>query len=179
MLIPVYIFGFVFAGLVLFAIAQRIPNRLARIWLRTIAVAAGPIFFLVVVIFSGWEREKTYEMEWLTGIRAAEYLSYGRPVVGDHPDIVLLKRDIGNNHECYDGFNSPELAHYLESLPNHSVKVRYKIIYDFYQPRGSNIESIGDYGHETADRVRIPSVWIAGGEKLRINSKVKEKCFAW
>jgi hypothetical protein len=57
-LIPVYIVGFILGGLLCFAIAQRVSNRPVKICLRTIGVVAGPIFFLVVAIFSSQEREK-------------------------------------------------------------------------------------------------------------------------
>jgi hypothetical protein len=59
-LIPVYIVGFIFGGLLCFAIAQRVPDRPVKVCLRTIGVVAGPVFFLVVAIFSSQEREKTY-----------------------------------------------------------------------------------------------------------------------
>jgi hypothetical protein len=51
MLIPVYIVGFIFGGLFLFAISQRIAHRGTQIVLRVIAVFAGPVFFLVVSVF--------------------------------------------------------------------------------------------------------------------------------
>ncbi len=59
MLIPIYVIGFIFGGLILFATAQQIRNRKAKISLRAIGVLAGPVFFTVVAIFSGWKREKT------------------------------------------------------------------------------------------------------------------------
>ena len=65
--------GFILGGLVCFAIAQRVSNRRIKIGIQTLGVAAGPIFFMVVVIFSSQEREKTYEMEWLTAASAAAY----------------------------------------------------------------------------------------------------------
>jgi hypothetical protein len=67
MLIPVYIVGFILVGLLCFAFAQRVPYRPVRICLRTVAIIAGPVFFLSVAIFSGWVREKTYEEDWLIG----------------------------------------------------------------------------------------------------------------
>jgi hypothetical protein len=158
MLIPVYIVGFIVGGLVLFAIAQRIPNRIAKIWLRTIGVLAGPVFFLAMAIFSSWERERTYEMEWLIGGPAVKYLRIKKydnytdnfpvtsPVARKQEDLVVLKRNIGNNRECYSGFASDALAHYLEGLPAGRVEVRYRLIYDFYLPRSYMLESIGDFG---------------------------------
>jgi hypothetical protein len=65
-LIPVYIVGFILGGLLCFAIARRVSNRPIKIAFQIIGVVAGPIFFLVVAIFTSQEREKTYEMEWLT-----------------------------------------------------------------------------------------------------------------
>ena len=56
MLIPVYIVGFILGGLVLFAIAQRVNNRSAKISLKIIGSLAGPVFFLAMILFSGWER---------------------------------------------------------------------------------------------------------------------------
>ena len=112
MLIPVYIVGFILGGLFLFAIAQRTPNRTARKWLRAIGILSGPIFFLAVAIFSGWERERTYEMQWLTGARAGEYLGfdkYGTYVRPKQEDLVVLKRKIGEDLECYDSFASGAL----------------------------------------------------------------------
>jgi hypothetical protein len=55
MLIPIYVIGFIFGGLILFAIARQIRNRKAKTSLRAIGVLAGPVFFTVVAIFSGVE----------------------------------------------------------------------------------------------------------------------------
>ena len=185
MLIPVYIVGFILAGLVLFAIAQRIPNRTAKTWLRAIAILTGPVFFLAVAIFSSWERERTYEMEWLIGRPAAEYLGSDKyddrsasnfPVtnpVKKQEDLVVLKRNIGNNRECYDAFASDALAHYLESLPAGRVRVRYRLIYDFYLPRTYMIESIGEFGRLQGSGIGM----IVGGK--RDFQGAMNSCFSW
>jgi hypothetical protein len=145
MLIPVYIVGFILAGLILFAIAGRISNLKAKIFLHTIAVVAGPLFFLVVVIFSGWVREKSYETEWLTGESAAKYAIFRQSISPQEiKDVVVLRRYVNNQKECYNVFVSRRLATYLEALPKHTVTVRYKVIYDFFQRRTYFIESIGD-----------------------------------
>jgi hypothetical protein len=116
--------GFILGGLLCFAIAQRVPNRAVKLSFQIIGVIAGPIFFLVVAIFSSQEREKTYVMEWLTGKPAAQcYMQIYKDDV-DHPEaIVILKRNIGNNRVCFSSLKSKELAHYVESLPTHTVKV--------------------------------------------------------
>ncbi len=127
MLIPVYIVAFILGGLLCFAIAQRVSNRPIKICLRTIGVVAGPIFFLVVAIFSSQEREKTYEMEWLTGEPAAEYYIQVYKQHVDPPDpetIVMLKRNISNNRVCFSSLQSKELAHYLEGLPTHTTSTK-------------------------------------------------------
>ena len=146
MLIPVYIVGFILGGLLCFAIAQRVSNPQLRICLRTIGVLAGPIFFLIVAIFSSQEREKTYEMGWLTGKPAAEYYTqiYKADVDPPNPEaIVMLKRSIGNNRMCFSSLKSKELAFYLESLPAHTVKVQYTVINDFYRIRTFRLEGVG------------------------------------
>ena len=145
-LIPVYIVGFILGGLLCFAIAQRVSNPQLRICLRTIGVLAGPIFFLIVAIFSSQEREKTYEMGWLTGKPAAEYYTqiYKADVDPPNPEaIVMLKRSIGNNRMCFSSLKSKELAFYLESLPAHTVKVQYTVINDFYRIRTFRLEGVG------------------------------------
>jgi len=175
MLFPVYVVGFIVSGLVFFAIAQRIPNPRAKRWLRAIGILAGPVFFLVVFSFSGWKHEKTYEMTWLVGRPAAEYLSYAKSATSNYEDLVVLKRDLGNGHECYDILDSSKLAQYLESLQARTVKVRYMVSYDFYEARGSNIESIGDFGHDPASQREIFP--LGGGEKAHSNAR--EYCFTW
>ncbi len=178
-LVPVYIVGFILGGLLCFAIAQRVPNRPVKISLRTIGVVAGPVFFLVVAIFSSQEREKTYEMEWITGKPATEYYSHVYHEVPQDPEaVVMLKRDIGNNRVCFSGLHSKGLAHYLESLPTHSVKVQYAVTYDFYQLRGIRLESVGDFGHDPATAVQMGS----GDAGLRGPLNVYEPwepCFPW
>lgn len=186
MLIPVYIVGFILGGLVLFAIAQRVPNRIAKKWLRAIGVLAGPVFFLVVAIFSSWERERTYEMEWLIGGPAVEYLGIKKydnyansfpvtnPAARKHEDLVVLKRNVGNNRVCYSGFASDALEHYLEGLPSSRVKVRYRLIYDFYLPRTYMVESIGDFGFP---RGGIEDGLIVDGKKDFQDAM--NSCFSW
>ena len=186
MLIPVYIVGFILGGLVLFAIAQRIPNRTAKIWLRALGILAGPLFFLAVAIFSSWERERTYDMEWLIGGPAVEYLAFKKydsyandfpavnPATRKHEDLVVLKRNIGNNRVCYSGFTSDALAHYLEGLPAGHVKVRYRLIYDFYLPRTYAVESIGDFGHPEGG---IEDGLIVDGKRDFPNAM--RSCFSW
>ena len=182
MLIPVYVLGFIFGGLVLFAIAYRVRNRRVKIALRTIGVIAGPVFFLVVAIFSGWERERTYEVEWLTGSSAAEYLGdrnpdVTNPITKKTEELVVLRRSVGDHHDCYQTFASSELAHYLEGQKAPNVKVRYMVTYDFFISRGYNIAGIGDFGREPATKREISIGWLGGGEKLRSNTT--EHCFPW
>lgn len=186
MLVPVYIVGFILGGLVLFAIAQRVPNRIAKTWLRAIGILAGPLFFLAMAIFSSWERERTYEMEWLKGGPALEYLGFKKydnyannfpatnSVTRKHEDLVVLKRHIGNNRECYSGFASDALEHYLEGLPSSRVKVRYRLIYDFYLPRTYMVESIGDFG---TPRGGFEDGLIVDGKRDFQNAM--RSCFSW
>jgi hypothetical protein len=186
MLIPVYIVGFIFGGLVLFAIAQRIPNRIAKIGLRAIGILAGPVFFLAMAIFSSWERERTYEMEWLIGGPAVEYIGFKKydeyannlPVTNSvtrkREDLVVLKRNIGNSPVCYSGFASDALKLYLEGLPTGHVKVRYRIIYDFYLPRTYVLESIGDFGRPQGG---IEDGLIVAGKRDFQNAM--RSCFSW
>lgn len=167
-LIPVYIIGFVLGGLLLFAVAERIPNRNGKIWLRTIGVLAGPVFFLSVAIFSGWVRERTYDVEWLTGNPAAKYLySWKKSSKQDNTDVVVLRRVVGKD-ECYEAMISQELADYLRALPTRTVQVHYAVTYDFFQVRTYSIERIGDLAYHPDG-----SSWIPGG-----NGEGGE-CFPW
>ncbi len=175
MLIPFYVVGFILGGLLCFAIAQRVPNRAVKLSFQIIGVIAGPIFFLVVAIFSSQEREKTYVMERLTGKPAAQYYMQIYKDDADPPDpetIVILKRNIGNNRVCFSSLKSKELAHYVESLPTHTVKVQYTVIYDFYQIRTFRLESVGDFPH---DNMRMG----IGGSGLTDSPYVYEPCFPW
>jgi hypothetical protein len=167
MLIPVYIIGFIFSGLVLFAVAQRIPNRNAKIWLKTIGVLAGPIFFLSVAVFSGWVRERTYGVEWLTGSSAAKYLDPGKESARQDRDVVVLKRFVGGN-DCYEAFISQELADYLGGLPTHTVQVQYSVTYDFFQIHTYSIKRIGNLSYHPNG-----SSWITGG------NNIGGACFPW
>jgi hypothetical protein len=184
LLIPVYIVGFILGGLLCFAIAQRVPYRPVKICLRTIGVLAGPIFFLVVAVFSSQEREKAYEMEWLTGKPAAEYCMQIYKGHVDPPDpetIVMLRRNIGNNRVCFESLHSKELAHYLESLPTHRVKVTYRVIYDFYQLRAIGPQTVGDFGDNPG--VNMKKMWtgdvgLRGPGPLNVYESW-EPCFPW
>jgi hypothetical protein len=167
MLISVYIIGFVFGGLVLFAVAQRIPNRKAKIWLKTIGVLAGPIFFLSVVVFSGWVRERTYEVEWLTGNSAAKYLDPGKKSTRQDRDVVVLRRFVGGN-DCYEAFISQELADYFGGLPTHTIQVQYTVTYDFFQFRTYTVKRIGNLSYHPNG-----SSWITGG------NNIGRACFPW
>ena len=168
MLIPVYIIGFIFGGLVLFAVAQRIPNRNAKIWLRTIGVVAGPIFFVSVAVFSGWVRERIYEVEWLTGNSAAKYLGRGKESTRqDNRDVVVLRRFVGGN-DCYEVFISQELADYLGGVPTHTVQVQYTVTYDFFQFRTYTIKRIGNLAYHPNG-----SSWITGANNIGAG------CFPW
>lgn len=161
MLIPIYIIGFVLGGLVLFAVARRIPNRNAKIWLQTIGVLAGPVFFLSAAIFTGLVRKRTYEVEWLTGNLAAKYLYPGKKSTKqDNRDVVVLRRVVGKD-ECYEAMISQELADYLRGLPTHTVQVQYTVTYDFFQFRTYSINRIGDLGYHPNG-----SSWIAGGDNI-------------
>jgi hypothetical protein len=174
-LIPVYIVGFILGGLLCFAIAQRVPNRAVKLSFQIIGVAAGPLFFLVVAIFSSQERKKAYEMEWLTGKPAAEFYMQVYKDHVDPPDretIVILRRNIGNNRVCFSSLQSKELAHYVESLPTHTVKVQYTVIYDFYQIRTFRLESVGDFPH---DNMRM-GIGVSG---LTDSPYVYKPCFPW
>jgi hypothetical protein len=175
LLIPVYIVGFILGGLLCFAIAQRVSNRPVKIAFQIVGVAAGPLFFLVVATFSSQERKKTYEMEWLTGKPAAEfYLQVYKDHV-DAPDpetIVILRRNTANNRVCYSSLESKELAHYVESLSTHTVKVQYTVIYDFYRFRTFRLESVGDFPH---GKMTMGS----GGGGLTDPPHVYEPCFPW
>jgi len=145
MLIPFYIAGFIFGGLLLFAIANRIPNRSAKISLRAIAILAGPLFFLIFSIFSGLKREKTYEMEWLTGQPATHYLFDRKLSIQEQQNVVVLRRYTNDNRQCYNVLISRELSDYLEGLHKHTVQVQYTVTYDFFQFRTYSIQHIGDF----------------------------------
>jgi hypothetical protein len=189
MLIPVYIVGFILGGLVLFAVAQRVSNRKVKISLKLIGVLAGPVFFLAMIIFSGWERKKTYEMEWLTGTPAAEYLKYDKSAVksdmgilrgldtGSEDTLVVLRRNISKRHDCYNSFVSKQLTHYLESLPTHTVNVRYRVTYDFYLPRSWMIEQVGAFGGDNTSQNELVRGLVGFGESAW--SKDRASCFSW
>jgi hypothetical protein len=68
--------------------------------------------------------------------------------------------------------HSKELAHYLEGLPTHTVKVKYTVIYDFYEFRSFRLESVGDFPH---DQMKMGS----GGGGLTDPLYVYEPCFLW
>jgi hypothetical protein len=189
MLIPVYIIGFILGGFVLFAVAQRVSDRRAKISLKLIGVLAGPVFFLAMILFSGWERKKTYEMEWLVGKPASQYLEYDKTAVKSDTGIlhgfdersevlVVLRRNIGKRHDCYNSFVSKPLAQYLGSLPTHTVSVRYRVVYDFYQPRGPGMmEQVGDFGSDNASAGELIEGMVGFGE--RAWSKDGASCFSW
>jgi hypothetical protein len=189
MLIPVYLVGFILGGLVFFAIAQRVTNRRAKISLKLIGVLAGPVFFAAMILFSGWERKKTYEMEWLIGAPAAEYLRGDATAVKSDMEIlhgfdtrskalVVLRRNIGERHPCYNSFDSEPLAQYLESLPTHTVSVRYRVVYDFYLPRGPGmIEQVGDFGRDNPSYKELFRGMVGFGEIAW--SKDRPSCFSW
>ena len=189
MLIPVYIVGFILGGLVLFAIAQRISNRTAKISLQLIGGLAGPVFFGAMIFFTGWERKKTYEMEWLVGSPASHYLEYDKTAVksdmemlhgfDEHSEVlVVLRRNIGERHDCYVSFVSKPLAQYVENLPTRTVSVRYRVIYDFYQPRGPGmIEQVGDFGRDNASAAELVQGVVGFGE--RAWRKDRASCFSW
>jgi len=189
MLIPVYIIGFILGGLVLFAVAQRVNNRRAKISLKLMGVLAGPVFFGAMILFSGWERKKTYEMEWLIGAPAAEYLKGDETAIKRDTGIlhgfdrrseslVVLRRNIGKRHECYNSFVSKPLAQYLESLPTHAVNVRYSVTYDFYLPRGPGvIEQVGDFGGDQASGYELDMSMVGFGEIAWTKNRVS--CFSW
>jgi len=130
-----------------------------------------------VAIFSGWVREKTYEEDWLIGRLAEEYVGYDKSFAKTQEDIVVLKRKIGRDSECYDAFASSPLARYLETLPTHGVKVRYRVVYDFYEPRTYQIERIGDFPGEAASLGNLGIGVLVGAERVRHNTL--EPCFAW
>jgi hypothetical protein len=178
MLIPVYIVGFILGGLFLFAISQRLSHRGTQIVLRVIAVFSGPVFFLVVFSFSGWEVKKSYEMEWLRGQLALDYAGDHNPPENDVNDFIVVKRRVEDEHDCFDAFRSKELAHYLEGLPKPTVKVEYRVIYDFYQPRTWMIENIGDFGHDPASRTELFRAMSGSGEKSGSNPRTVS-CFSW
>ena len=167
MLIPIYIVGFIFGGIFLFAIAERIPDRRARTSLRVIGLVAGPVFFIIVAVFSGWKREKTYEVEWLTGKPAAKYL-IDKSTMRDDSDVVALRRYAGND-ECYEVLISRELADYLNMLPGHTVQVQYEVTYDFFVMRTYQIKDIGDFESRYPNR----PLWRGGG------SNIGAFCFPW
>ena len=189
MLIPVYIIGFILGGMVLFAIAQRINNRTAKITLKLIGVLAGPVFFGAMILFSSWEVKKIYEMEWLVGAPAAEYLKYDKTAIKSDMEIlhgfdegsealVVLRRNIGKRHDCYNIFVSNPLAHYLESLSTRTVSVRYRVIYDFYLPRGPGmVEQVGDFGHDNPSQSELVRGLVGFGE--RAWSTDRASCFSW
>jgi hypothetical protein len=148
-LIPFWIAGFVIEAFVCFAIAERVRNRTARTLLRMTGAPAGPIFFVVLGIFSGWKRQKVFEMEWLTGRPASEYLGYDQRGEKAPGDLVVLKRQSGHNHDCFDELVSGDLAKYLAGLSTHTVRVRYVVTYDFYRVRGFKLETVGEFGKDT------------------------------
>ena len=167
-LYPIYIIGFIFGALVLFAIAERIPNRSAKIWIRAIGGLAGPVFFLSVAIFSGWVRERTCEVEWVAGNPAAKYLLPGmKSTRRDNMDVVVLRRFVGKD-ECYEVMISQELADYLQGLPTHTVRVQYVVTYDFFRFRTYSINRIGDLGYHPNG-----SSWQSGG------NNIGGACFPW
>jgi len=167
MLIPVYVLGFIFGGVVLFALAHRVHSRKAKIALKTISVLAGPIFFLSMAVFSGWIRERTYEVEWLTGNSAAKYLDPGKESTRQDRDVVVLRRFVGGN-DCYEAFISQELADHLRGLSTHTVQVQYTVTYDLFQFRTYTIKRIGNLTYHPNG-----SSWITGG------NNIGGACFPW
>jgi hypothetical protein len=143
-----------------------------------------------MILFSGWERRKSYEMEWLIGAPAAEYLKDDRTAVKSDMEIlrgfdarseealVVLRRNIGKRHDCYNSFVSKPLAQYLENLPTHAVSVRYRVIYDFYLPRGPGmIEQVGDFGHDNPSQKLLVRDMVGFGEITWSNDRAS--CFSW
>ncbi len=142
-----------------------------RLPARTITVIAIVVIVALWFVFIGREKTKTYQMDWLTGRDAAEYMDYQG--TDRFTDLVVIKISLPGGQECFDSFQSSKVVDYLHGLQSKTVSVRYRIVYDFYKVRGYNLESIGDF--RAPGLLNIPS---RSGVRMQ-GSGSSEPCFTW
>ncbi len=175
MLIPVYVFGFVFLALLVWAITGKLTltNR-ARTILRASGILIGPLFFVIVFAFSGWIRYRTYDMQWSVGQNPYARAMPPRDKAGE--PLVAIYRKVGSG-TCFDLYYSSELAGYLTSLTASSVPVRYAITYDFFEPRAYHVENIGTLRLRDENHIysRVDSQQASGGH----SGSGQFECFPW
>lgn len=145
-LVPIYLVSFVFVGALLILLSKRVPDGIFRACLRWTGIAAGPIFLLVILAFTGWERDRTYEMEWLVGNSARRYLATGLPEENTYEYPVVLERTSGRNHDCFVVFDSKSMTQYLRARPDNTVRVQYRVTYDFFKARNIQLRRVAEFG---------------------------------
>ena len=174
-LIPFYLAGLILAGGFLVLASRRVPNRAVSACVRWIGIALTPAFLLAVLVFTGRQQQRTYQMEWMTGKPAQQYLTAGLPQRGNREFPVVLKRTSGRNHDCFEAFDSKILMAYLEARPGRVVLVGYSITYDLFRPRNVQIQRVGEFG-PTSDVLRQDQ--RETGERSGPGSE-RVSCFGW
>lgn len=141
-LIPFYLAGSILAGALLVLVSRNVRNRSLASWIRRLGITVTPALVLIFFVFTGWQRHRTYEMEPLFR-PALEYLMAGAPQEINREFPVVLKRVSGQNHDCFEAFDSKSLTEYLRTHAARPVRVTYTITYDFFRTRNIQISKCG------------------------------------
>jgi hypothetical protein len=174
-LIPFYLAGSILAGALLVLVSRNVRNKAVGTWIRWAAIMVTPALVLVFFVFTGWQRQRTYEMDPLMGRPALGYLTAGAPQEMNREFAVVLRRVSGQNHECFEAFDSKSLTHYLNAHAAQPVRVMYTITYDFFRPRNIQIQSVAEFG--PASDVVLRDVRETG-ERNGLDSN-RVPCFRW
>jgi hypothetical protein len=94
---------------VLFAFASRIPHRPTQIALRTIAVVAGPLFFLVSARSPHGEE---VSKEYMDKVLRNDIQHMG---INDYEDFVVIKQGASAGRGRFESLDSKELVHTWKS----------------------------------------------------------------
>lgn len=145
-LIPAYLAGSILAGALLVLVSRNVRNTAVGTWIRWAGITVTPVLVLVFFVFTGWQRHRIYEMEPLLGRPALEYLTAGAPQEMNREFAVVLRRVSGQNHQCFEVFDSKSLTQYLKAHAAQPVQVTYLVTYDFFRPRNIQIQSVAEFG---------------------------------
>ena len=174
-LIPFYLAGSILAGALLVLVSRNVRNRALATWIRRLGITVTPALVLVFFVFTGWQRQRTYEMEPLLGRPALEYLMAGAPRELNREFPVVLKRVSGQNHDCFEALDSKSLTDYLKAHPARPVRVTYTITYDFFRPRNIQIQNVAEFG--PVSDVMLHDVRETGERSGPDSERVP--CFGW
>lgn len=174
-LAPFYLAGCIVAGALLVLLSRNIRNSTAATLIRWTGIAVTPGLLLILLAFTGSQRQRTYEMEPLLGSSALQYLSVGASQQVSREFPVVLKRASGRHHDCFEAFDSKSLTQYLGAHSSQPVSVSYTITYDFFRPRNIQIQRVGEFG-PTSDVLLHDA--RETGERTGPDSD-RAPCFAW